>query len=166
MHDQLRPKLVPTAELRHRSDGTDGLYDPETGHHFETAADQKNLVQLFDGTRTLLEISAEFMNRHGYVPFAALDDLMWGLADAGLLAIPPSTERRRLVASNSWLEMVAPTPRWRWRASWPTGLRALELVLWPALVALAICLRNFAEATYNAKHGKQAATRRIHFIRA
>lgn len=133
MHDQLRPKLVPTAEVRHRSDGTDGLYDPETGHHFETAADQKNLVQLFDGTRTLLEISAEFMNRHGYVPFAALDDLMWGLADAGMLVNPPAVERPGVLTRNSMVESIAPHAGARWKTAWPAALRALELVLFPAL---------------------------------
>ena len=135
MHDQLRPRLLPTAELRRRSDGTEGIYDADTGRSFETAPDQANLLALFDGSRSLLEISAEFMTRHGYVPFAALDDLLWGLAEAGLLESPPQRERPGSIGRGSWLETLAPTSRLRWAARWPTALRALELLLWPALGA-------------------------------
>ena len=71
MLDQVRPGLLPSAEVRQRSDGTEGIYDAETGNSFETAPDQANLVTLFDGKRSLLEISAEYLNRHGFVPFAA-----------------------------------------------------------------------------------------------
>lgn len=138
MHDQVRPRLLPSAEVRRRSDGTDGIYDAQTGHFFETAPDQANLVQLFDGTRSLMEISAEFMTRHGYVPFAALDDLMWALADAGLLVDPPAIERRGAMPRTSWLDHVAPTTRRRLPAAFPTVVRALELLLWPALGVYAV----------------------------
>ena len=69
MLDQIRPCLLPNAEIRRRSDGTEGIYDAATGHSFETSPEQANLVQLFDGKRSLLEISAEYMNRYGFVPF-------------------------------------------------------------------------------------------------
>ena len=145
MHDQFRPRLVATAEVRRRSDGTEGIYDPASGRSFETAPDQANLVPLFDGTRSLLEISAEFMTRHGYVPFAALDDLMWGLADADLLTHRPLVERSGPVARSSWLEAISPNPLRRWSSWFPTALRALELVLWPALgVWLALTLPRTA----------------------
>jgi hypothetical protein len=75
MLDQVRPALTPTAEVRRRSDGTEGIYDPSTGHAFETTHEQSNLVGLFDGKRSLLEISAEYLSKYGFVPFAALDDL-------------------------------------------------------------------------------------------
>lgn len=134
MLDQVRPGLLPTAEVRKRSDGTEGIYDAETGNHFETAPDQANLVTLFDGKRSLLEISAEYLNRHGFVPFAALDDLMRGLADADLLHDPPdSLQRVGLMDRNSFIEVLAPRSLLRIRTFWPTPLRALELFAWPAL---------------------------------
>src|SRR3954466_861516 len=104
MLDQIRPCLLPSAEVRKRSDGTEGIYDPPTGHSFETSPEQSNLVQLFDGKRSLLEISAEYMNRYGFVPFAAIDDLMWGLADANLLMDPPeSLDRLGMLDKSSWV---------------------------------------------------------------
>ncbi len=134
MLDLVRPELLPNTEIRRRSDGNEGLYHAESGHSFVTSPDQSNLVQLFDGKRSLLEISAEYMNRYGFVPFAALDDLMRGLADADLLVNPPEnpqgpggTDR------DSWAQLVAPTSRWRFRLPWPTALRALELLAFPAL---------------------------------
>ena len=134
MLDQIRPCLRPTAEIRRRSDGTEGIYDPQSGHSFETAPEQSNLVQLFDGKRSLLEISAEYMNRYGFVPFAAIDDLMWGLADANLLIDPPeSLERLGMLDRSSWVELITPTPRARWKALWPTAFRVLELLIWPAV---------------------------------
>ena len=140
MLDQIKPCLLPSAEIRRRSDGTEGIYDAATGHGFETGLEQANLVQLFDGKRSLLEISAEYMNRHGFVPFAAIDDLMWGLADANLLVDPPeSLERMGMLDKSSWVELITPTPRLRWKAFWPTPLRALELLLWP-LLAIAVVL--------------------------
>ena len=140
MLDQIRPCLLPNAEIRRRSDGTEGIYDPASGHSFETSPEQANLVQLFDGKRSLLEISAEYMNRHGFVPFAAIDDLMWGLADANLLVDPPeSLERLGMLDRSSWAELITPTSRLRWRTPFPTVLRAVELVLWPA-VAVAVVL--------------------------
>lgn len=139
MLDQIRPCLLPTAEIRRRSDGTEGIYDAATGHSFETAPEQANLVQLFDGKRSLLEISAEYMNRYGFVPFAAIDDLMWGLADANLLVDPPeSLERLGMLDRSSWVELITPTPRLRWKAFWPTAFRALELLLWPALAVYVV----------------------------
>lgn len=132
MLDQIRPCLLPSAEIRRRSDGTEGIYDAQTGHSFETAPEQANLVQLFDGKRSLLEISAEYMTRYGFVPFAAIDDLVWGLADANLLVDPPENLERTSMRS-SWLELITPTPRARWKVLWPTAFRALELLLWPAL---------------------------------
>lgn len=132
MLDQIRPCLLPSAEIRRRSDGTEGIYDAQTGHSFETAPEQANLVQLFDGKRSLLEISAEYMTRYGFVPFAAIDDLVWGLADANLLVDPPENLERTSMRS-SWVELITPTPRARWKVLWPTAFRALELLLWPAL---------------------------------
>lgn len=134
MLDQIRPCLLPTAEVRRRSDGTEGIYDAATGHSYETTPEQVNLIALFDGKRTLLEISAEYMSRHGFVPFAAIDELMWGLVDAGLLMHPPQNlERLNMVDRSSWVDLLAPTPRLRWRMWLPTPLRALELILWPVL---------------------------------
>lgn len=139
MLDQIRPCLLPSAEIRRRSDGTEGIYDAASGHSFETVPEQANLVQLFDGKRSLLEISAEYMNRYGFVPFAAIDDLMWGLADANLLVDPPeSLERLGMLDRSSWVELITPTPRARWKAYWPTVLRALELLFWPALAIFVV----------------------------
>lgn len=139
MLDQIRPCLLPTAEVRKRSDGTEGIYDAASGHSFETSTEQSNLVQLFDGKRSLLEISAEYMNKHGFVPFAAIDDLMWGLADANLLVDPPeSLDRVGMLDKSSWVELITPHPRLRWKAFWPTIFRALELVLWPALAVFVV----------------------------
>src|SRR3954469_13232969 len=127
MLDQIRPCLLPSAEIRQRSDGTEGIYDPPSGASFETSPEQANLVTLFDGKRSLLEISAEYLNRHGFVPFAALDDLMRGLADADLLHDPPdSLQRVGMMDRNSWLDILAPRSMWRMRSLWPTPLRALE----------------------------------------
>ena len=134
MLDQVRPALLPTAEVRKRSDGTEGIYDAETGASFETAPDQANLVTLFDGKRSLLEISAEYLNRHGFVPFAALDDLMRGLADADLLHDPPdSLQRVGMMDRNSFIDVLAPRSLLRYRPFWPGPLRALELLVFPAL---------------------------------
>lgn len=134
MLDQVRPALLPTAEVRKRSDGTEGIYDADTGSSFETAPDQANLVTLFDGKRSLLEISAEYLNRHGFVPFAALDDLMRGLADADLLHDPPdSLQRVGMMDRNSFMDVLSPRSLLRFRAFWPTALRALELLVFPAL---------------------------------
>src|SRR4051812_36034313 len=136
MLDQVRPGLLPSAEVRKRSDGTEGVYDPVTGGSFETAPDQANLVQLFDGKRSLLEISAEYMNRHGFVPFSALDDLMRGLADADLLDLPAKDlQRMGMMDRSTWVEMAAPRTRARFRVPWPRALRVLELLAWPALAA-------------------------------
>jgi CRP-like cAMP-binding protein len=136
MLDQIRPCLLPTAEVRKRSDGTEGICDPETGHSYETTPEQANLIQLFDGQRSLLEISAEYMNRHGFVPFAAIDELMWGLVDAGLLMNPPrNLDRLGSVDRSSWVDLLTPTTRFRFKGFWPTPMRALELLLWPALAA-------------------------------
>jgi CRP-like cAMP-binding protein len=134
MLDNVRPGLLPSAEVRKRSDGTEGIYDAETGNSFETAPDQANLVTLFDGKRSLLEISAEYLNRYGFVPFAALDDLMRGLADSDLLHDPPeSLQRLGLMDRGSFIEMLAPRSLVRTRTLWPTPLRALELLAFPAL---------------------------------
>ncbi|MBK7864568.1 MAG: cyclic nucleotide-binding domain-containing protein [Archangiaceae bacterium] len=122
--------------MRKRSDGTEGIYDADSGNSFETAPDQANLVTLFDGKRSLLEISAEYLNRYGFVPFAALDDLMRGLADADLLHDPPdSLQRVGMMDRNSFIEVLAPRSLFRMRDLWPTPLRALELFAFPALAA-------------------------------
>lgn len=120
--------------MRKRSDGTEGVYDPESGHSIETTPEQANLVQLFDGKRSLLEISAEYMNRHGFVPFAAIDELMWRLVDANLLVNPPrNLDRLAMVDRSSLIDLINPVPHARWKAMWPRFLRVLELLLWPAL---------------------------------
>ncbi|MEW5738883.1 MAG: cyclic nucleotide-binding domain-containing protein [Myxococcota bacterium] len=139
MLDQVRPCLLPGAEVRKRSDGTEGIYDPDSGHSLETTPEQANLVQLFDGKRSLLEISAEYMNRHGFVPFAAIDELLWGLADAGLLVNPPQNlGRLSMVDKSAAVDLIAPHSRVRWKTSFPRALRALELLLWPALGVLSV----------------------------
>ena len=136
MLDQIRPCLLPSAEIRQRSDGTEGLYDAQSGASFETSPEQANLVQLFDGKRSLLEISAEYMNRYGFVPFAAMDELVWGLTDAHLLVDPPQSVDR--LGASAWVELVTPTSRARWAMPWPTPLRALELLAWPALAIFVV----------------------------
>ncbi len=136
MLDQIRPCLLPSAEIRQRSDGTEGIYDAPSGASFETSPEQANLVQLFDGKRSLLEISAEYMNRHGFVPFAAMDELVWGLTDAHLLVDPPQNIDR--LGASAWVELVTPTSRARWKMPWPTALRALELLAWPALAIFTV----------------------------
>lgn len=139
MLDHVRPGLLSTAEVRRRSDGTEGIYDADSGNSFETAPDQSNLVQLFDGKRSLLEVSAEFMNRYGFVPFAAMDDLMRGLADADLLDDPPeSLQRIGMMDRSSLLELLAPSPLLRFRSFFPWPLRVLELFAWLALTGWAM----------------------------
>jgi CRP-like cAMP-binding protein len=134
MLDQIRPCLSTNAEVRRRSDGTAGIYDAQAGTSFETTAEQAQLVVLFDGKRSLLEISAEYMNRHGYVPFAAIDELMWGLIDNALLVDPPrNLERMAMVDRSSWVDFLAPRSRLRFKGYWPAPLRAIELIGWPAL---------------------------------
>ncbi len=134
MLDLVRPRLLPDTEVRRRAEGNEGLYHAESGHTFETSPEQANLVELFDGKRSLLEISAEYMNRYGFVPFAALDDLIHALADAGLLLDPPENlDGPGMPERSSWVEMFAPRSRLRWRLPWPTALRALELLAFPAL---------------------------------
>ncbi|MBL9038264.1 MAG: cyclic nucleotide-binding domain-containing protein [Archangium sp.] len=133
MLDQIRPALSPTAEIRRRSDGTEGIYAPETGLCFETTKEQANLVQLFDGQRSLLEISAEYLNRFGFVPFAALNDLVHGLADAGVLRDTPPQLSQSNDSSSPWLEALMPSTLAAWRDRWPRVLRVLELAIWPAL---------------------------------
>jgi CRP-like cAMP-binding protein len=134
MLDQVRPGLLHTAEVRQRSDGTEGIYDAVTGHSFETAPDQSHLVGLFDGKRSLLEVSAEFMNKHGFVPFAAMDDLMRGLADADLLEDPPeSLQRMGMMDRGSMVDLLAPRMLLRFKSIFPTPLRVLELFVWLAL---------------------------------
>ncbi|MFT3843034.1 MAG: cyclic nucleotide-binding domain-containing protein [Myxococcaceae bacterium] len=130
MLDLVRPKLLPETEVRHRSDGNEGLYHPPTGHKFETSREQANLVELFDGKRSLLEVSAEYMNRYGFVPFAAIDDLMHGLADAELLVDPPVNPE---LVERSSFERFAPHASRRFRMPWPAALRVLELLAFPAL---------------------------------
>ena len=138
MLDQIRPCLLPTAEVRKRADGTEGIYDPPSGHSFETSIEQANLIALFDGKRSLLEISAEYMNKHGFVPFAAIDDLMWGLTDANLLVDPPENlDRLGYLDKSSWVDLITPHSRLRWKAFWPTLFRVLEFALWPALAVFA-----------------------------
>jgi len=136
MLDQIRPRLVPGVEVRIRPDGTAGLYDADSGRGVETTAEQANLVQLFDGERSLLEISAEYMNRHGFVPFAAVDELLWDLAEEQLLVNPPQNlGRLATVDRSAAIDLLSPSARARWKTSWPRALRALELLLWPALAA-------------------------------
>ncbi|GMU58928.1 MAG: hypothetical protein AMXMBFR34_06910 [Myxococcaceae bacterium] len=137
MLDQVRPALLPGALVRKRKDGTEGIYDPDSGHSYETTPEQANLVALFDGKRSLLEISAEYMSRHGFVPFAAIDELLWGLADAQLLVDPPQNIGR-LSSSSASSDLVAPHSRSRWKTKWPRALRSLELGLWPALGVFAL----------------------------
>lgn len=142
MLDQVRPQLLSSAVVHQRADGSQGIYDPPSGHTFETTAEQANLVALFDGERTLLEISAEYMNRHGYVPFAAIDELLWGLLEAGLLTRPPENlERLNALDRATWVELLRPIVHLRVKLWWPTALRVLELLAWPvagAAVALTV----------------------------
>jgi CRP-like cAMP-binding protein len=136
MTDEFRPLLLPTAQVRARSDGTEGIYDAETGRCLETAPDQANLVQLCDGTRSLLEISAEFLSRYGFVPFAALTDLIRALARAQLLANPPAElERMGLSDFGTWADLFSPSVLWRRRARAPLAMRVFLVAHWVALAA-------------------------------
>jgi cAMP-dependent protein kinase regulator len=130
--DQVRPALTPTAEVRRRSDGTEGVYDPATGHWFETTPEQANLIGLFDGKRSLLEISAEYLGKFGFVPFAALDDLMRGLVDNELLIDGPRM-RGSGPERSPWVDAILPSAHARWKDLMPRPVRMLELVLWPAM---------------------------------
>lgn len=134
MSDEFRPLLLPTAQVRLRSDGTEGIYDAETGRCLETAPDQAKLVQLCDGTRSLLEISGEYLSRHGFVPFAALTDLIRALARAHLLANPPEElERMGLGDLGSWTDLFAPSVLWRRRSRTPLAMRVFLVAHWVAL---------------------------------
>ncbi|MFZ5438950.1 MAG: cyclic nucleotide-binding domain-containing protein [Myxococcota bacterium] len=134
MLDQIRPCLLTSAVVRQRSDGSLGIYDPVTGNTFETTQEQAGLIPLFDGKRTLLEISAEYLSRHGFVPFAAVDELVWGLVEAGLLMHPPNNlERLNQLERSTWVELLAPITHARLKLWWPAALRAVELLAWPAL---------------------------------
>ena len=83
--DALRPRLTPTTRFRVRSDGTAGAWDPKTGNALEVATDEAPLLALIDGKRTLSDIAEEHAKAHGFVPFAALRDLLRALAKHGLL---------------------------------------------------------------------------------
>ncbi|MBI3183252.1 MAG: cyclic nucleotide-binding domain-containing protein [Myxococcales bacterium] len=131
------PRILPTAQVRLRSDGSYGIYDPETGRSFEAAADQSKLVQLFDGKRSLSEIAAEHLSAHGFVPFAALNDLTRALATAELLANPhEEVERVGLAGWRPWTDWLEPwvlSKRRPWAKPW---LRAIEVSLWIALAVV------------------------------
>lgn len=134
MLDQIRPCLLPGAEVRVRKDGTAGVYDPDSGHSLEVTPEQANLLQLFDGKRSLLEVSAEYMNRHGFVPFSAIDELLWALTDANLLVDPPrNLAALSTVDRGGAIDLIAPHSRQRWSSVLPRALRVLELLVWPAL---------------------------------
>lgn len=133
MLDQIRPCLLPGAEVRVRSDGTAGVYDADSGHALEATPEQANLLQLFDGKRSLLEVSAEYMNRHGFVPFSAIDELLWALTDANLLVDPPRNLGALSRADRaSAIDLITPHSRRRWKSTEPRALRILELLAWPA----------------------------------
>lgn len=134
MLDQIRPCLLPGAEVRVRSDGTAGVYDADSGHALEVTAEQAKLLQLFDGKRSLLEVSAEYMSRHGFVPFSAIDELLWALTDANLLVDPPQNLGALSRADRaSAIDLITPHSRQRWKSTEPRALRVLELLAWPAL---------------------------------
>ncbi|MEW6431303.1 MAG: cyclic nucleotide-binding domain-containing protein [Myxococcota bacterium] len=146
MLDQIRPSLTPGAEVRVRSDGTAGIYDPESGSALDATQEQANLLQLFDGQRSLLEISAEYMNRHGFVPFAAIDELLWALTDANLLVNPPRNQGvSSTVERGGAVDLLTPHSRKRWKATAPRSLRVLELLVWPALATWAVLRMPRAE---------------------
>jgi CRP-like cAMP-binding protein len=145
MIQMLQPRLSEGVRSRQRSDGTFGVYDPRTSAALEVSADQARLVPLIDGSRTVPEIAADHLNRHGFVPFAALRDLLRSLASAGLLANP----RTELDAAG----LVATKPRWMQRlgtqvllgANLPAG-PGLSLALALAMIGLAIAgQRQIAE---------------------
>ena len=134
MLDDIRPRLLSTVTVRDRSDGTEGIYDPDTGHSFETAKDQSKLAIMFDGERSLLDISAAHLNESSFVPFAALNDLMRALVRANLLENPPDD----LVDQVDWTEMLSPRPLVRFRTLVPTVLRATEVLLWVLFAAASL----------------------------
>ncbi|MHB8876329.1 MAG: cyclic nucleotide-binding domain-containing protein [Myxococcaceae bacterium] len=170
MSDLLRPRLAEGTQLRERSDGTFGLHHPATGRALEVAADQASLLRLLDGARSLPEIAAEHLHRHGHVPFGALRDLLRSLAQCGLLGNGRAElEAAGLVASPRWMQRLAGRPL----VSLPlpaggllSGLGALAFavaavvgVRWPAQAltpadvllayagaALALSARGFAKA--------------------
>jgi cAMP-dependent protein kinase regulator len=88
MYDTLRPALKPGLVSRTRSDGSVGIYDPKAGRAVEASEDQAALFSLIDGARALPDIAGEHHTRHGFVPFAALKDLLVTLAAHGMLTNP------------------------------------------------------------------------------
>jgi len=106
--DLLRPRLSATARFRLRADGSAGIWDPATGRALELAADEAPLLALVDGQRTLADIAEQHASAHGFVPFAALRDLLRALARGGLLANPPEElERAGLLRKHRRLERLA-----------------------------------------------------------
>jgi hypothetical protein len=74
------------------------------------------------------------MNRHGFVPFAAIEELLWELAEANLLVAPPQHLGRLSMGDRAAaVDLLAPHSSVRWKTEWPRGLWVLELLLWPAL---------------------------------
>jgi CRP-like cAMP-binding protein len=134
MLDDIRPCLLPGTEVRIRSDGTAGVYHPDSGRALEATREQAALLQLFDGQRSLLDVSAEYMSRHGFVPFSAIEELLWALTDANLLVDPPrNADAFSRVDNTSAIDLVTPHSHRRWRPTVPRAFRVLELLVWPAV---------------------------------
>jgi len=111
MTQTLRPRLAPGARVRARSDGSYGVHDPTTGRALEVAADQATLLGLIDGARSLPDIAAEHLHRHGHVPFGALRDLLRSLAQSGLLGnTPAELEAAGLTPKVRWMQRLADRP--------------------------------------------------------
>lgn len=107
MYDTLKPVLKAGLVSRARSDGSVGVYDPASGRAVEASADQAALFALIDGARALPEIAGEHHRLHGFVPFAALKDLLVTLAAHGLLANPKAElEANGLATQPSWMHRL------------------------------------------------------------
>ncbi len=132
--DDVRPALLPTAQVRVRADGSAGLFDPPSGVGLEVAADQARLLVLLDGRRTLAEVMEAHYAAHRATPLAALDDLLTSLAAQGLLVGGPPARRR----GGRWLaRLLASRPLWRVRVP---GLPLVALLLVSAVPALGFVL--------------------------
>lgn len=129
MFDTLKPQLKPGLSSRVRSDGSVGIYDPATGTAVEVSADQAAFFGLVDGARALPELAAEHLRLHGFVPFAALKDLLVTLAVHGLLQNP----REELLANG-----LGGRPSWMHRFGARTGVSLPLPYGRPVSIALAV----------------------------
>lgn len=129
--DVTRPSLRVGARFRLRSDGSAGLYVPQTGASLEVAPDQARLLALLDGRRTVGEVMEAHYGAHRSMPLAALDDLLTSLTAVGALSGEVTSQAREQRWLSRWLK-----PRALGRVEVP-GLGVLGALLFAALPALA-----------------------------